>query len=45
MNKYLKTCLTRFTCPNCKNDYNNYMNDIAIKIDRDTEVTSSNMYL
>ena len=43
LNKYLKTCLTNFSCPNCKKDYNKYLNNIAVKIDKDSEPTSSNM--
>ena len=43
LNKYLKTCLTNFSCPNCKKDYNKYLNNIAVKIDKDSETTSSNM--
>ena len=42
LNKYLKTCLTNFSCPNCKKDYNNYLNNIAIKIDNDNEKNASN---
>lgn len=47
LNKYLKTCLTNFSCPNCKKDYNSYLNKIAIKIDidNDNEVTSNNMFV
>jgi len=44
LNKYLKTCLTKFSCPNCKNDYNNCLNNIAIKIDRDNN-TSNNIFI
>ena len=43
LNKYLKTCLTNFSCPNCKKDYNKYLNNIAVKIDKNSENTSSNM--
>ena len=43
LNKYLKFCKTKFSCPNCKKDYNNYLNNIAIKIDKDCENISSNI--
>lgn len=43
LNKYLKTCLINFSCPNCKKDYNSYLNKLAIKIDN--EITSNNMFV
>ena len=33
LNKYLKTSLTNFSCPNCKNNFNQEIKNIAQKID------------
>ena len=40
LNKYLKTSLTNFSCPNCKNNFNHVMTNIANKVD-EKEVTSN----
>ena len=34
MNKYLKTCLTNFCCPNCKSDYKPLLKNIAINLNK-----------
>ena len=33
LNKYLKNCLTKFSCPNCKNNFNQEIKNIVNKID------------
>jgi hypothetical protein len=47
INKYLKHCLTKFSCPNCKNDYNQYLKSIAINLDNksSTDSTTSNNFI
>ena len=40
LNKYLKTCLTKFSCPNCKSNFNEKMKNIANKIN-EKQITSN----
>ena len=40
LNKYSKHCLINFSCPNCKNDYKNNLEKIAVKMAN----TSNNEY-
>lgn len=45
MNKYSKTCLLNFSCPNCKKDYKSNLKETAIKISKKTKSCRSNLNL
>jgi hypothetical protein len=42
LNKYMKSCLINFSCPNCKNDYKMNLENIATKISSPSINTSQN---